>query len=121
MDTETEERKPRVFVIEQLPFDYRAADAFGEVYFFQTTARLAPDAPTEQWNATIIHGLRRELAGYIAGIDWIVPTGAPERMVLVGMLLAERGERHNLLKWDARTQRYVPYSFNLRKENGSPS
>ena len=102
--------KPKVFVLEQQPFDYSPATAYGELTFLKSS-RLAPSAPgaPDNWNKGVVSSLRKELADYVPNLDYIVPTGAPNRLVVVGMLLRELGPRHRLLGWDARTQRYLEY------------
>lgn len=107
-------KKCRVYVVEQQPFDYTPATAYGDLYFLDSQ-KLAPNAPNapDTWNRSVIHNLRRELAGYVPGYDFVVPTGAPSRMLVVGMLLAERGNTHRMLGWDNRTQRYLEYIVTL--------
>lgn len=106
---------PVIFVIEQQPFDYSSAMAFGGELKFMDPLRMAPIAPstTDSWNDRVLHRMRKELADYVPGYDYVVPTGAPNRMMLAGMLLAEKGKRHKILGWDAKTQRYLEYVINL--------
>lgn len=105
---------PIVYVIEQQPFDYTPAMAFGEVKFMEPR-KLAPVAPSDPgtWNSSVLAQMRKELSNYIPGYDYIIPTGAPNRMMLAGMLLAEMGKAHNILGWDTRTQRYLHYRITL--------
>jgi hypothetical protein len=108
------DRKARVFVLEQQPFDYSPAKAYGELVFLNTK-KLAPastGAP-DTWNNDVVHSLRKELSDYISDIDYIIPTGSPSRMVTVGAVLASKGKRHRILGWDARTQRYLEYIINI--------
>lgn len=107
-------KSPKVFVIEQQPFDYTPATVYGELVFMDSE-RLAPSAPNapDTWNKTVLHSLRREISSYIPGYDYIVPTGAPSRMLVVGMLLAEKGRSHKMLGWDNRQRRYLEYVINL--------
>lgn len=106
--------KPTVYIVEQQPFDYTPATSYGELRFLDSP-RLAPSAPNapDTWNKSVLHQLRRELGGYICGYDFIVPTGGPVRMLLVGMLLAEKGKKHKMLGWDNRTKRYLEYLIDL--------
>lgn len=105
---------PKVFIIEQQPFDYTPATTFGELVFIESEP-LAPHAPNapDRWNKTVIHGIRRELANYVPNYDYVVPTGAPSRMLVVGMVLAEKGKTHKMLGWDRRQRRYLEYIINL--------
>jgi hypothetical protein len=114
MDTEVTKASPAVYIIEQQPFDYTPATSYGELVFMHTP-RLAPAAPNAPglWNKSVIHQLRHELVDYIAGFDYIVPTGGPIRMLLVGMILPEKGKRHKMLGWENRTKRYIEYVIEL--------
>lgn len=105
---------PIVYVIEQQPFDYTPAMTFGEVKFMEPR-KLAPVAPSDPgtWNKAVMAQMRKELADYVPGYDFIIPTGAPNRMMLAGMVLAEKGKSHKILGWDARTQRYLEYRICL--------
>jgi hypothetical protein len=73
--------------------------------------KLAPDAPGAGtgWNGKILQQIRRELSQYVPGVDYIVPTGAPAKLLAVGAVLKEKGATHNVLGWDGRTQRYLHY------------
>lgn len=106
------EKKPvkRVYVIEQQPFDYTPATVYGELTFLESE-RLAPHAPNSPntWNEKVLHQIRKDLAAYVPGYDYIIPTGAPYRMLLVGMVLASRGKQHRILGWDNRQHRYLEY------------
>jgi hypothetical protein len=106
--------KPRVYIIEQQAFDYSPATVFGIPFFmnFQPLAPAGGGAP-ESWNQISMHQARKELAEYVPGMDYIVPTGKPAKMLAVGMLLAEKGKRHRVLGWDARTQRYLEFIINV--------
>lgn len=114
MDTETKRATPAVYIVEQQPFDYTPATSYGELVFLNSP-RLAPAAPNAPsvWNRSVLHQLRHELANYIAGFDYIVPTGGPVRMLLVGMILPEKGKRHKMLGWENRTKRYLEYIIDL--------
>lgn len=110
MPDETRTR-PRVYVIEQQPFDYASAEVFGDVRFMNVQ-RLAPDTPSttsKEFNNKIRFQISRELSEYVAGIDFIIPTGAPTKIFMVGGFLRLAGDWHNLLGWDARQQRYLHY------------
>ena len=104
------ERKAQVYVIEQQAFDYLPATTYGDLVFMEVK-RLAPYAPSmpDAWNKDALRLVRRDLASYVPGYDYIIPTGAPARMVVVGAVLREKGPRHRVLGWDARTQRYLEY------------
>ena len=100
--------RPRVYVVEQQPYDYSPAQVYGDPVFMDVQ-RLAPDSPGAglAWNTKILQQIRRELADYIPCIDFLVPTGSPVKLMAVGAVLKERGPHHNILGWDAKTQRYL--------------
>lgn len=102
--------RPRVYVVEQQPFDYLPAQAYGDLLFMETQ-KLAPDAPGAgtDWNMKILQQIRAELSQYVADRDFLIPTGSPVKLLAVGAVLKEKGPRHNVLGWDARTQRYLHY------------
>lgn len=108
------QRGPIIFVTEQAPHDYSPALPFGEEIRAIRAPALTPNAPEEAWNFGSIHDIRRALADYMPGFDLVIPTGHPVRMMLVGMLLAQRGDRHQILGWDARAQRYLKYVLNIK-------
>lgn len=106
--------RPRVYVVEQQAYDYSAAEAFGELQFVEAKP-LAPQSPgaPDTWNKNVVHQIRNALSDYVPGLDFVIPTGSPSRMLLAGMLLTEKGKRHKILKWDGRTQRYLQYDVTL--------
>src|SRR5688572_10084517 len=110
----TETNRPVDYVVEQQAFDYSAAEAFGNLRFVEAKP-LAPQSPgaPDTWNRNVVHQLRKEFSDYMPGYDFVIPTGSPSRMMLSGMLLAEKGKKHKILKWDGRTQRYLQYDVTL--------
>lgn len=108
-----EHRLPIIWVVEQGGFDYSPALVFGNELRVIMADRLTPNAEAS-WHAKTIQQIRRELSLYIPGVDLIIPTGKPVRMMLVAMILREKGERHKLLGWDDKTQRYFLYELDLR-------
>lgn len=114
MNAKSAEPTPTVYVAEHQAYDYTPAEAFGTLHFIEAKP-LAPQSPSapDAWNKGVVHQIRKVLTNYLPGFDFIIPTGSPSRMLLVGMLLAERGKKHNILKWDGRTQRYLQYNVTL--------
>lgn len=108
------EIRPTVYVVEHGAYDYTPAEVFGVLRFIDAKplAPRSPNAP-DTWNKGVVHQIRKELADYLAGFDFVIPTGSPSRMLLAGMLLAEKGKNHRILKWDGRTQRYLQYDVTL--------
>jgi hypothetical protein len=109
-----EHRSPIVWVVEQGAFDYSPARVFGQEIRVLSADKLAPNADT-QWHAKTIQQVRKALMDYIPGVDFVIPTGRPVRMMLVAMVMMERGSHHKLLGWDDKTQRYFLYDLNLRQ------
>lgn len=106
--------QPTVYVIEQQAYDYTSAEVFGQLHFIEAKP-LAPQSPgaPDTWNRNVVHQIRNALQDYVPGLDFVIPTGSPSRMLLAGMLLTEKGKRHKILKWDGRTQRYLQYDVTL--------
>lgn len=114
MNAEQTKAIATVYVVEQQPFDYSPATVYGQLSFMESKklAPMSPNAP-DRWNANILAQIRKDLMDYVPGVDLILPTGAPTRMVLVGMVLAEKGSKHRLLGWDGHSQRYLEYVISL--------
>jgi len=121
MNVVTGRRKPIVFIVEHQPFDYSHAETYGDFQVLKAD-KLAPNAPDDDHNTDVLASLRRQLGQYSPGYDYVIPTGAPSRIMVIGMLLAERvdeymrrsgGNIHNILGWDAKTQRYLNYKLVL--------
>lgn len=106
-------KDPIAYVVTPTPHaDYSPAHVFvGKIEVIGGPV-LSPNAESS-WHTGAIHHIRRILSNYIPGFDYIIPTGQPARMMLVGMVLMEKGKRHQLLGWDTRTGRYVKYDLNL--------
>lgn len=114
-----QKRSPIVWVVEQGEFDYSPARVFGGEIRVITADKLTPNADPS-WHVKVIQQMRRDFSGYIPGVDYVIPTGRPVRMMLAAMVMRERGDRHNLLGWDDRTQRYFLYELDMRQPtNGS--
>lgn len=108
-------RGPIVWVIEKMPHDYTPARVYAEDIRQIVADKLVPNAPDDSWNADAVRQLRRAFADYIPGLDYIIPTGSPVRMLTTGLLLKELGDVHNFLGYDARTNRYLLYRIDLRR------
>lgn len=114
----SEQRSPIVWVVEQGAFDYSPARVFGQEIRPIVADRLAPNADAN-WHAKTIQQMRKAFSEYIPGVDFVIPTGRPVRMMLAAMVMRERGARHKLLGWDDKTQRYFLYELDLRQQNGN--
>lgn len=113
MSQEPEDR-PMVYVIGQQPFDYTPAQQFGTLYFM-SARKLAPVAPGNggDWNRSTLASIRNDLKDYRPDVDFIIPTGQPSMLMLVGMVLAQMGGPHRVLGWDGRRGHYLEYKVNL--------
>jgi hypothetical protein len=107
-------RSPIVWVVEQGEFDYSPARVFGDEIRLIAADKLTPNADAS-WHAKVIQQMRKGFSEYIPGLDFVIPTGRPVRMMLAAMVMRERGDRHKLLGWDDRTQRYFLYELDLRQ------
>lgn len=105
---------PVVYIVTQQPFDYTPATQYGTLYFLEPL-KLAPASPNDDggWNKRLMVKLRNQLQDYRPGEDFIVPTGQPTMLTLVGMVLAQMGNFHKFLGWDSRAQRYHVYEVEL--------
>lgn len=104
---------PIVWVVEQAEFDYSPARVYGTEIRPIQAGKLTPNADAS-WHEKTIAEMRRAFADYIPGTDFVIPTGKPVRMMLAAMVMRERGDLHNLLGWDDRTQRYLVYPLNMK-------
>src|SRR5687767_2367378 len=105
-------REPIVFVLEQGPFDYSPARVFSRDIRPLSIDKMTPNAEPS-WHAKVIQQMRSQLADYIPGVDFVIPTGRPVQMMLAAMVMHEHGTHHKLLGWDDRTQRYFLYELQL--------
>lgn len=113
------DRSPIAWVLEQGEYDYSPAKAFAQDIRLVVADRLTPNAPDAHWHKRSIQQMRRAFADYVPGVDFVIPTGQPVRMMLAAMIMKERGDVHNMLGWDPKTARYLLYRLDLRLSNGS--
>lgn len=97
-----------VWVIQEGNHDYSKAEKYGTVQFItKAELRSTPgSAQTEQVHEDIARFLKQ----YAPGIDYIVPTGNPVLVTLIGMYL-ETETDHKYLKYDNRQLDYVLYTI----------
>lgn len=119
-DAEQRPRPPIVWVVEQGAFDYSPARVFGDEIRPIVVDKLTPNAASTNWHSKVIQQMRRAFADYVPGVDYVIPTGRPVRMMLAALIMRERGDVHKFLGWDDKTQRYFSYEFDLRKTYGTP-
>jgi hypothetical protein len=101
------EAAPMVYIVSQQPFDYTPAADYGTLYFMRPL-KLAPTVEGDggRYNLSRISTVRKELQDYRPGVDFIVPTGSPAGLLVVGMILGHIGQTHKMLQWDAQNQKY---------------
>lgn len=119
---------PRVFVMDLNAFDYSPAEQYGELTVIKSaplhTGTVDPDS-----NDEAILQIYRQMAGYkggtdyiinpegaryIAGSDFLIPTGKPVKMcTIAGIAFRYFGPEHQFLVWDAKYYRYVPYTIDV--------
>lgn len=98
----------KVFVVQEGPFDYTSAEDYGELVFC-SYKELTPTRGG-QYNESIIQGIKKAMANYVAGYDYILLSGSPVAIAhcLAAAFAAKRGE-HLLLKWDNQKNAYMLY------------
>lgn len=107
------DRAPIAWVLEQGEYDYSPARVYATQIQRVLADRLTPNADAD-WHQRTIQQMRRAFADYIPGVDYVIPTGQPVRMMLAAMVMKERGDLHNLLGWDPKQGRYMLYTLDLR-------
>lgn len=100
--------KPVVWVITEGNNDYTPAERFGTVKFI-TDQELRP-SPASMQTHSAHADLRDFHKEYRPEVDYIVPTGNPVLIVLLGLILG-RHRNHLCLKWDSRTKEYTRYNI----------
>ena len=101
--------KKRVYVThEKRGFDYSGALEYGEVKFL--TRREYLPYPSVSGNEEIFDEVWGGLDGYRPGVDYILLSGSPALMFLVGAMACDiAGDldtRHNVLKWNGQRKAY---------------
>lgn len=104
----------KVWVVQEGNNDYSPAEQFGEVNFITSSdLRVTPGS---RQSIAVLQDLRRFLAQYVPGVDYVVPVGNPMVIALVCLSLP-RGS-HRFLKWDRRRAGYVPFTLNSNDVGG---
>lgn len=98
------ENDSKVFVVFEGPHDYTPALAYGEIVFM--TDREYSGVKGSLRDGRVVHSMRRCLADYVPGKDFVIPTGSPMHIGVAFMLLAERGKSHKVLHWTNQLKRY---------------
>lgn len=109
--------KHKVFVLHDAPFDFAPAEKWGEVHFI-TKAQLRSHQQAGG-NAQVKADINKFLREYRAGEDFIVLTGDPLAMWLLGASIeaAMPNQTHKILKWNARRADYTLFSLKQETTN----
>lgn len=104
----------RVFVTQEMPFNYNPAEEFGEVVFCSMDD-IRPTSGSMR-NERIAAGVAAVLSDYVPGVDYLLPSGSPLTLMVVVAALTARvgnGVTHHVLKWDSQRGRYWPVDIKL--------
>lgn len=107
-----EKTKPKVFIVQEGPHDYTPALEFGELDFLATREITAVPMAISQSNRSEILEVKRKLAEYVPGFDYILLAGSPIMIACVVFILSKMRGEHLFLKWDNYKQGYLPYKLN---------
>lgn len=97
---------PTIWIIQEGVNDYSPAEQFGTVKFVTTGDIRSIEG---QQNDAVRHDIRAFKAEYIAGTDYILPTGNP--MVIAMVMMSLPTALHKFLKWDRRQAKYIPHTL----------
>ncbi|WP_373081940.1 hypothetical protein [Zhongshania sp.] len=98
----------KVFVTQEAHrYNYAPAEAFGEVHFI--TQKEMSTVGNSRINEQIALDIKRFLAGYIPGTDYLITSGNPITGAQIMMSLGRKfGDcEHNMLKWDSASRQYL--------------
>ena len=84
--------------------DYDKAAHFGDVIFCTQQEHRPEPAPPEI-NSGVYHDIKKKMAEYLPGVDYILLTGSAIPNLMAGSLL-QKGVAHNILKWSNRDKEY---------------
>ena len=97
--------KPRVLVSQEHgQLDYTPAEAFGDVVFL-TRLDWSP-IPSSIANKTLVEEVRRGLKDFRPDVDYVTTSGSPVVSGIMFMILREKTDKLNFLRWSNRDHRY---------------
>jgi hypothetical protein len=115
MDSE----RSKVFIVKEqvrrdatgpVPMDYTPAFKYGDVEFITSF-----DLPLHQ-NGTLtgvwMKDVRKFLQRFDPENDWIVLTGSPLAIFIVGLLMGRSEKIPRILVWKREIDQYIPYTIN---------
>lgn len=104
----------KVFITQENPnLNYLPAEAFGEIVFM-TRGDLSPVRNSLN-NEALIDELRVKIREFDVKADFIVISGSPVVAAAVFMLLRERTETVNVLRWSNRDRVYQHLVISLKQ------
>jgi len=89
---------------ERAHINYEQAEQFGEVVFVSLD-----DLPTVSGSLRAkaqMEDIQQVMLSYKAGHDYILPSGSPLNIASVMIMAGRMGDRHNILKWESRSNSY---------------
>jgi hypothetical protein len=109
-------RRPIVWVVkEQMAggnvFDYSSAMKYGDIQFItEFDLPLTPRSSlTQEWLRQVAHHLKHS----VIGTDYLILTGAPLAMFMLGAIYGRVGEIPKVLVWRREQNEYVTYDPSL--------
>lgn len=105
---------PKVFITQENPnLNYLPAEAFGEIVFM-TRGDLSPVRNSLN-NEALIEELRGKVREFNAREDFIVISGSPVVAAVTFMLLRDRADTVNVLRWSNRDRVYQHLVISLKQ------
>jgi len=100
-------KPPVVFVTqEQSRINYSQAEDYGDIVFL--SLHDIPTVHTSLRASSAMKEISSKLKGYRPGIDYLLPSGSPLNIACAMLMAAHKNaDTHNILKWEARAQKYV--------------
>jgi len=101
-----------VFVTqEQAHINYAMAESFGDIVF--VSANDVPTVSNSLRTEGLLRSMRSVMREYIPGRDYILPSGSPLNIAVVMMLAGQKGDAHNILKWESRSESYAKVALDI--------
>jgi len=94
------------------PIDYTPAMQYGDVHFI--TEFDVPTGPSKAVRESWFEGVAKFCDDYDPKRDFVVLTGSPTALFLVGAMMADKGALPlRLLIWRREENRYIPFETDL--------
>lgn len=93
--------------------DFSPAERFGDVVFI-TSHDPSPNSGSTI-NKSILDQMNDVAEQYVPGQDYIIATGAPLAIFMMGAIMGQRHDTMAILVWDRFTQNYRPVAIDLRE------